>query len=176
VLGAGGKVAKASGPITAALVPTPTKHQALDAPIVVRDVFWHPLLAESQPAHAINQPPPRPIATALPSPTANMEGWIAPMSPGKIEVLPEPQNGKGQAAPAPPKKEEIPKKRLRVCGFLSSQTPTLILTLDGEDMKTCTKGQQPWPGVTIVEIGFDQATLKLQNRLIKVSMGQEVQI
>lgn len=74
-------------------------------------------------------------------------------------------------------KEAPPKKLLRVCGFLTtSQTPTIMLSLNGEDPKTCKTTDRPWPNVTVLKVELDRATLKIADRKIVVTAGQEVQI
>jgi|GEM_PF-5792458 len=182
VIGAGGPLPKVVplGPPKQVVALNDQPLQKIETPVIARDAFWHPLLkADPVVAKASSTKLERPVPMQpLPNAMADSPSqWIPPLKVDKAQVEALKAEGPKEDAPkAPTPKVEPPKKSLRVCGFLATQTPTLILSMNGEEMKTCTTGQQPWPGVKILEIKIDQATLMIAGRTVKLSMGQEVQI
>lgn len=146
-------------------------------PVVVRDVFWHPALAKDlrKPTTLATSYRP-PTSMPLPAASSTNSMWVPPIHPD-VTALPDlrPRAQKNEVATLSPEKLK-PKKVLSVCGFLAAQTPKIILSMNSEDPTPYGVGQKPCPEVTIVEIRMDQATVRISNRQIVLTAGQQVEI
>lgn len=152
----------------------------VEEPTINRDPFWHPALVEKASNIAASPITPASFGKApavpIPPPLKGESYWIPPVIPDITSLQPAGNDGTTpESAVAKQPKVEEPKKVLRVCGFLATQTPKIILSMNGEEPTTCGEGEKPWPGVTIFKIGIDSATLKWGNRLFTVVAGQEVE-
>lgn len=180
VLGAGGPLPKVVSPARSTQIVAQNEPQVdrVETPVIARDPFWNPRLKQEPGGTPTPKatPPSQIVAGPLPNPMPDPPSqWIPPLRPENIHIDATKESPKEQPKPEAPKVDP-PKKSLRVCGFLATQTPTLILTMNGEETKTCTTGQEPWPGVKILSIKIDQATLKIGNKTVTVTMGQELTI